>query len=186
MRFGAIGSLRPSVRIAAGLALVAVMALSVVSALKPGADALSAGLAVSISESADPVNLGDTVTYTITVTNTGLAAENNVVVTDYVSGAGVIQNAAPSQGSCDPPTTASVTCAMGALAAGASATITVQKKATMPVGGSVELPGSAASPATASAWPVGGAAAASAVVVAAGLVGLMGGWYAARRCRRRA
>jgi uncharacterized repeat protein (TIGR01451 family) len=63
------------------------------------------------------------VTYTITVTNPGPSAATNVVVTDDLPPSLTFVSATPTQGSCnasDP-----VTCNLGGLAGGASATITL-------------------------------------------------------------
>ncbi|HAJ35785.1 MAG TPA: hypothetical protein DCL15_08840, partial [Chloroflexi bacterium] len=68
------------------------------------------------------VNAGDNVTYTLIVTNNGAAAANNVVVSDTLPQGLTNVNVSASQGSC--PT--DVACALGSLAAGASAIITIE------------------------------------------------------------
>ena len=83
-----------------------------------------ADLSITKVDNADPVNVGNTVTYTITVTNNGISTANNVTVTDSFSGAAVtITGATPSQGTCT--TTNPFTCDLGSIASGANATITV-------------------------------------------------------------
>jgi uncharacterized repeat protein (TIGR01451 family) len=74
------------------------------------------------------------VTYTITVTNNGSAAATAVTVTDVLPAGTSFVSANPSQGSCSG--TSTVTCALGTLNTGASATISLTIK--MPaVAGSV-------------------------------------------------
>lgn len=158
-----------------------------------GGQAQSAGtLTISITDTPDPVSVGDIVTYMITVQNTGTTEETGVLVQDSLTGRGTIQSATTSQGSCDPPTgtpaAATLTCTLGTLGPGAKASITVKKLATGPVGGTTELlvgrSDAAASPADGSgpAVPyaaVAGGAAVAAIAIAAG------GWYARGRWRRR-
>ncbi|SDH36248.1 DUF11 domain-containing protein [Nonomuraea jiangxiensis] len=85
----------------------------------PGTD-----LAVSVADSADPVNLGTTFTDTITVTNNGPTAATGVTATLALTGASAtIVSATPSQGSCT--VTSSLSCSLGSLAGSDSATIDV-------------------------------------------------------------
>ncbi|HYC88664.1 MAG TPA: SBBP repeat-containing protein [Thermoanaerobaculia bacterium] len=62
-------------------------------------------------------------TFTITVTNSGPAAASGVTVTDTLPAGAAFVSATPSQGSCSGTTT--VTCTLGTLNNGASATITL-------------------------------------------------------------
>ncbi|MFE0648598.1 calcium-binding protein [Streptomyces sp. NPDC059534] len=74
-----------------------------------------------------PVGIGDRATYTITVANsaTSNATATGVTLSDTLSGAGAtLTSAASSQGSCT-TTTTTATCALGSLAPGSSATVTV-------------------------------------------------------------
>jgi uncharacterized protein (TIGR03437 family) len=83
----------------------------------------AADLAVTLGESADPVNLGANLTYTITVTNNGELNATGVTLTDTLpAGAGVVSVAA-SQGSC--AGAGPLTCNLGSLSNGARATVTV-------------------------------------------------------------
>ena len=66
--------------------------------------------------------VGNPVTYLLTATNDGPAASTGVTVTDVLPANTVFGSAAPSQGSCG-LTAGVVTCQLGALANGASATI---------------------------------------------------------------
>ncbi|WP_395358546.1 calcium-binding protein [Streptomyces sp. YH02] len=73
------------------------------------------------------VSIGDRATYTVRVTNaaTSTATATGVSLSDTLSGAGAtLVSAVPSQGMCT-TTTTGATCALGSLAPGASATVTV-------------------------------------------------------------
>ena len=90
---------------------------------------LGADLRVSKTLSAPPAPIvGTVVTYTITVTNDGPSAATDVVATDTLPAGLVFVSATPSQGSCSGQAT--VTCALGTLADGASATVTLQARIT--------------------------------------------------------
>ena len=67
------------------------------------------------------------VVYTITVTNAGPQTASNVVVTDTIPVGTTYISAVPSQGTCSG--TSTVTCNLGAIAAGGSATITLTVQA---------------------------------------------------------
>ena len=82
-----------------------------------------ADLSITKVDSADPSRAGRNLTYTITVTNNGPNAATNVTVTDDLPGSLRARSASASQGSCSGTTT--VTCAIGNLANGASATVTI-------------------------------------------------------------
>ncbi len=87
-------------------------------------------LTVDMTDSADPVALGASYSYTATVTNDGPGAATGVTATTTLSGAaGSILSAVPSQGSCAvaAPT---VTCTLGTLPDSASATVTVDVEPT--------------------------------------------------------
>ncbi|MFD0071468.1 calcium-binding protein [Streptomyces sp. NPDC127166] len=73
------------------------------------------------------VSIGDRATYTVTVTNaaSSTATATGVTLTDTLSGAGgTLVSAVPSQGTCT-TTATTANCALGSLAPGASATVTV-------------------------------------------------------------
>ncbi|MFF9850918.1 calcium-binding protein [Streptomyces litmocidini] len=73
------------------------------------------------------VSIGDRATYTVTVTNaaSSTATATGVTLTDTLSGGGAtLVSAVPSQGTCT-TTATSASCALGSLAPGASATVTV-------------------------------------------------------------
>ena len=81
----------------------------------------SADLAISKSDSPDPVIAGSNLTYTITVTNNGPSAATGVTMTDALRGTLTFVSATPSQGTC----TSSIVCSLGVLSNGSSAIITI-------------------------------------------------------------
>jgi uncharacterized repeat protein (TIGR01451 family) len=87
-----------------------------------------ADLAVTATDTPDPAAAGSNLTYTVTVTNAGPSAAENVrVVVSPPAGAVSFVSATASQGSCTTLTAAE--CALGAMAAGASVTATVVVRA---------------------------------------------------------
>lgn len=107
----------------------------------------SADVAVSITNSPNPVVVTSNLTYTITVTNLGLSAATNVVMTDTLPGSLTFVSVSASQGS----STSSggvITCNLGNLAAGAAATVTIQVRPTAigPVNNTVFVSASTADP----------------------------------------
>lgn len=82
---------------------------------------LQADVAVTVSGTSAlfPTNL----TYTITVTNNGPASSSGVVLTDTLASGLTFVSSTPTQGSCSGTTT--ITCNLGTLASGASATVSV-------------------------------------------------------------
>ncbi len=83
-----------------------------------------ADLSIRVSDTPDPVKAGQPLTYTLTVENEGPSTANSVAVTDTLPGGATNPAVTSSQGSCTPGG-GSLTCAMGTLASGATATITV-------------------------------------------------------------
>ncbi|OGO12498.1 MAG: hypothetical protein A2Y53_01815 [Chloroflexi bacterium RBG_16_47_49] len=86
---------------------------------------LSADLSITNVDSSDPLTpAGQDVTYSITVTNNGPAYATGVTVTDVLDASLTLVSATPSQG--EPCTgTGTITCNLGSLISGASATVTV-------------------------------------------------------------
>ena len=86
--------------------------------------ATATDLQVTKTASAASIQPGDNVTYTITVTNNGPSNATGVTVTDPIPTDLTYVSATPSAGSCS-YTAPTVTCSLGSLANGASATITL-------------------------------------------------------------
>jgi uncharacterized repeat protein (TIGR01451 family) len=98
-------------------------------------------LAVSKTDSPDPVVVSDQLTYTITVNNAGAGEATAVMLTDTLPASVGFVSANPSQGSCGGEMGGEVMCNLGNLASGASATVTivVQPTATGPITNSVSV-----------------------------------------------
>jgi uncharacterized repeat protein (TIGR01451 family) len=84
---------------------------------------ISADLAVTMSDSPDPVKKGAKLTYSITVSNNGPSAASGVILTDTLPANTTLVSVTKSQGSCSG--TSTVTCNLGNLAAGASANVKI-------------------------------------------------------------
>lgn len=80
-------------------------------------------LGVSKVDSSDPSRAGRDLTYTLTVTNNGPNPATGVTATDTLPSGLAARSSTASQGTCSGTTT--VTCALGDLASGASATVTI-------------------------------------------------------------
>jgi uncharacterized repeat protein (TIGR01451 family) len=84
----------------------------------------TADVSVTKTDSPDPVTVGQELTYTITAANAGPSAAQGVTVSDTLPATVTFVSAISSQGSCSG--TATVSCALGALASGGSATVTIK------------------------------------------------------------
>jgi uncharacterized repeat protein (TIGR01451 family) len=82
-----------------------------------------ADLAIAKVDSSDPSRAGRNLTYTLTVTNNGPNPASGVTATDTLPAGLSARSTSASQGSCSGTTT--ITCSLGDLAVGASATITI-------------------------------------------------------------
>ncbi len=84
-----------------------------------------ANLSITKVDDVDPVLAGETLTYTLTVDNAGPSHANNVTVTDNLPAGVTYVGATPSQGSCSEAGLV-VTCSLGTVNAGASATVSIE------------------------------------------------------------
>jgi uncharacterized repeat protein (TIGR01451 family) len=80
-------------------------------------------LAITMMRTPNPVYVGTGLTYTLTVTNAGPDVATAVTVTDLLPTGVVFGSMTPTQGSCTAPSGNVVTCNVGPLANGASATM---------------------------------------------------------------
>jgi uncharacterized repeat protein (TIGR01451 family) len=84
----------------------------------------SADIAVSQVGSPNPVKKGKAETFTITVSNNGPSAASGISLIDTLPANTTFKSVTASQGSCGTPST-TVSCSLGGLANGASATVTL-------------------------------------------------------------
>ncbi len=89
-----------------------------------------ADITITISDDPDPASVGGPLTYDITVTNNGPVDVTGVTVSDLLPPGVVFVSAGPSQGTCSGSET--VSCDLGTLANGNSATVTVVVDPTTP------------------------------------------------------
>lgn len=81
-------------------------------------------LEITKSDSVDPVVAGESLTYTLNVTNNGPAAATGVTVVDTLPAGVTFQSATPSQGTAS-EAGGVVTALLGSLASGSSATVSI-------------------------------------------------------------
>ena len=93
-------------------------------------DPCTADLAITKTAGAGSTLMSQNVTYTITVMNNGPATASGVTVTDPIQAGATFVSATPSQGTCSGTTT--VTCSLGTLANGATASIALTVQPTGP------------------------------------------------------
>lgn len=91
-------------------------------------DRPAADLAVTKTDSPDPVRKGGTITYTIVVTNQGPATAASVQLTDMLSTSVRFVSVTPAVGSCS-ELDGTVTCTLGDIASGGSVTVTINVSA---------------------------------------------------------
>jgi uncharacterized repeat protein (TIGR01451 family) len=89
----------------------------------------SADVSITNSDAPDPVGVGGNLTYTLDVRNSGPNPAAAVTVTDPLPAGVTFVSSATTAGSCSG--TATVTCALGSLASGADATVTIVVRPTV-------------------------------------------------------
>jgi uncharacterized repeat protein (TIGR01451 family) len=90
-----------------------------------------ADLVVVKTDAPDPVHVGQTLVYTVKVTNDGPLAASGVTLTDTLPKNAGFGSASTTQGSCTvKPAKRLVTCTLGDVAAGATVTVTISVKPT--------------------------------------------------------
>lgn len=92
-------------------------------------ESATSDLSVSKSDSPDPATVGGDVTYTVTVANNGPSGATGVTVTDTLPTDVAFVSAIPGEGSCAQPG-GIITCSLGNLASGATATVAIVVTAT--------------------------------------------------------
>jgi uncharacterized repeat protein (TIGR01451 family) len=122
MRFGSTGLSLRARATAIGVALVALTLLGFTVLTAWAGINGDADLAVEKTDSPDPVDTGELLTYTISVENLPGNDAFSVAVVDKLSNKLDFVSATPSQGTCD-RNGRTVTCALGELSAGGNATI---------------------------------------------------------------
>lgn len=97
-----------------------------VAALLPAVALAPADLSITKSDSPDPVTEGGQLTYTIEVRNDGPDPTTNVVVTDDLAPSDVdLISTTPTQGNCTTQGSQNVSCDLGTIASGDTATVTI-------------------------------------------------------------
>jgi uncharacterized repeat protein (TIGR01451 family) len=91
----------------------------------------SSDMAITKTASPNPIKQGNTLTYTLNVNNIGPSNATNVTVTDSLPATVSYISATPTQGSCS-QAAGTVTCLLGSMNSGASATITIMVNAVTP------------------------------------------------------
>jgi len=93
----------------------------------------TADLSLTMTDSADPINIGENIAYTLKVTNNGPHSATQIQLTDILPNSVELISFNPSQGSCTPSVTNDqVTCALGNLKAGNQLNISIVVAANQP------------------------------------------------------
>jgi len=91
----------------------------------------AADVSIAKTDTPDPVHLGQTLTYTLRVANSGPSSATGVTVTDTLPKNAGFGSATASQGTCVvKPSKQQVTCSLGAIPNGGNATVTITVKPT--------------------------------------------------------
>jgi uncharacterized repeat protein (TIGR01451 family) len=88
-----------------------------------------ADLSLTLAAAPDPVTVGQILTYTLNVSNSGPSDATETVVSDVLPAGVTLVSAQPSQGSCVGATT--ISCSLGTIAAGGNASVVIQVIPTM-------------------------------------------------------
>jgi uncharacterized repeat protein (TIGR01451 family) len=83
----------------------------------------TADLSIVKTGQPNPVNAGNNLSYTVTITNNGPSPATGVTLTDPLPAGAAFVSAAPTQGTCSG--TATVTCAIGTIANAGTATVVI-------------------------------------------------------------
>ena len=129
---------------------------------------------ISIAKNGPSIALrGAPVNYTITVSNAGPQSASNVVVTDTIPAGTTFVSATPSQGNCTGTTT--ITCTLGSIANGGTATINLVVNAP-PIDGSISNTANATNTPEADPTPANNAASTTAIVMGASDIPTLSEW----------
>src|SRR6266540_3186472 len=113
----------------AAVGLLAALALGLIGGAGGASAAVGAtDLSMTKTDTADPVTVGDTFGYVLTVKNEGLNDSGDVITTDTLPSQVSYVSSTPSAGTCE-KSGSKVTCDLGQVNAGASASVTITVKA---------------------------------------------------------
>jgi uncharacterized repeat protein (TIGR01451 family) len=95
--------------------------ITVDAIIVPGPEA---DLSITLAAAPDPVMVGQILTYTLNVANSGPSTATGVTLSDVLPAGVTLVSAQPTQGSCSG--TVTISCSLGTLAAGGNATVVIQ------------------------------------------------------------
>lgn len=121
------------VRSTAGIAIAGALVYLMISLIggagSAGAAVGSTDLSLTKADTADPVTVGDTFGYVITVKNEGANDAGDVITTDNLPSQVTYVSSTPSAGTCQ-KSSSKITCDLGQVNAAASASVTITVRAT--------------------------------------------------------